>query len=157
MEPNQDNTNSHSNSSTKASTSSKTKAPSSSDTQASSSIKAHSSSSSKSNSKSKSRATRRNYRQIASLVSYAVLAIAIIFVLFFVASTNATKKMTCEAPGVNIVISYDDQGITGYSAYGMSYDLSGQREYSSKVGLEPYLLEFEEWFQANTEGGVCHR
>lgn len=95
-------------------------------------------------------------QQLITVILYAVLALAMIFVLIFIASANSTKKMICEAPNVNITISYDDNGITGYSAYGMEYDLKGQQEYASKVGLGPYFLEFEDWFKAST-GGTCHR
>lgn len=105
----------------------------------------------------KAKSTNSKTRQLISVILYAMLALAMIFVLIFIASTNSTKKMVCEAPNVNITISYDDKGITGYSSYGMGYDLEGQREYAQKVGLEPYLLEFEEWFKASTKDGICYR
>lgn len=96
-------------------------------------------------------------RQISTVILYGGLAIAMIFILIFIISTNSSKKMICEAPNVNITISYNDSEITGYSSYGMGYDLEGQREYAQKVGLEAYFLEFESWFKASTENGVCHR
>lgn len=95
-------------------------------------------------------------RQITTIIMSCIFAFATILSLIFAISLSSTQKLVCESSGASITILYNGNDISGYSAYGMSYDLEGQRDYASQVGLEAYLFEFQEWFKSSTDG-VCER
>lgn len=95
-------------------------------------------------------------KQLATNILIVCFVFAVIIAFWLIISLLGTDKMTCKADEVEITIEYDSDNISGYSAYGMTYDLEGQREYARQIGTDPYLNEFESWFSINT-GGVCQR
>lgn len=87
-------------------------------------------------------------------VSYGMVALSIVilFIFGFINYTISSKKLVCESAEGNITIMYTDNIITGYVAYGISYDLDGQKKYAEKIGIDAYIEEFSNWFSANTTG-----
>lgn len=89
---------------------------------------------------------------IIAIILAVIIGIIALFVSLFSKITNGSKKMICESSKGNITIMYNENELIGYVASGMSYDLDDQKEYAKKVGVNAYLLEFNEWFKSNTSG-----
>ncbi len=67
-------------------------------------------------------------------------------------STKYSKNLICVSDKGSITIKYNDTTIVGYLANGMKYDLDGQKAYAEKIGVNAYILEFNNWFIKNTSG-----
>ena len=78
-----------------------------------------------------------------------IILLAIIIISIVSANSD---KLVCKSNEGNITIMYNENGITGYTANGMSYDLEQQKDYAKKIGIEAYLKEFNSWFTSNTTG-----
>lgn len=87
---------------------------------------------------------------IAIVAIFAVIGIIFFAVIAVVA--NSGDKLVCESSEGNITIRYNDSGIIGYSSNEFTYDLDGQKKYADIVGMDAYLVEFNEWFENNTDG-----
>lgn len=87
-------------------------------------------------------------------VSYAMIAlsIGISFIFGFISYTTSTEKLVCTSNKGNITIRYNENGIVGYTATGLSYDLDTQKKYAKEVGIDAYITEFDNWFKSNTSG-----
>ncbi len=88
---------------------------------------------------------------VLAIIGAIVLGI-LIFVLLFVIHGAKTKKMICESPEGSITIMFNKDGLTGYTANGILYEFDEQKEIASKVGVDDYLKEFNDWFTSNTTG-----
>lgn len=96
-------------------------------------------------------------KRVLTATSIIVFIIAIIGVLFFLISSFRMQKLSCTSQSGDITITYDDQGITGYTASAaIKYDLVEQQDYAKRIGIEEYLAEFTGWFEASTNG-ICQR
>ena len=69
---------------------------------------------------------------------------------------QTSDQFVCESESGTITLLYDEDSINGYMANGISYDLEAQKAYAKQVGIEVYLKEFNEFFQANMNGN-CHK
>lgn len=87
-------------------------------------------------------------------VSYAMIAlsIGILLILGFINYKYSLDKLVCTSDKGNITIMYNENGITGYIATRMSYDLDQQQDYAKKIGVDAYIKEFNSWFTSNTTG-----
>lgn len=77
--------------------------------------------------------------------------IILIFVIFSIVSAKS-NKLICKSDEGNITIMYNDTEITGYTAYGIGFDLDEQKSYAKQVGINSYITEFSNWFSENTTG-----
>lgn len=87
-------------------------------------------------------------------VSYAMVALSIgIWLIFgFINYKISLDKLVCTSNKGNITIMYNEERITGYIANGMSYDLDAQKKYAKEIGIDAYIIEFDNWFKSNTSG-----
>lgn len=88
-----------------------------------------------------------------------IIKIIVIVILLLVAGIVLYKifgpkqaKLVCTSDEGSITIRFTSDGIAGYSANGITYDISSQREALSEIGLKEYILEFNSWFRSNTTG-----
>lgn len=88
---------------------------------------------------------------LIGLGCFVVVTIILCVVILSVISINS-KKYECTSSQGDITIMYDDDTIKGYLANGMEYDLDTQQTYAKSIGIEQYLDEFNDWFEANTDG-----
>lgn len=101
--------------------------------------------------------SRHNKSQLPTIIVSLIFAFALLGVLVVLARGFETKRLSCQSSSGDIIIEYSDQNITGYTASTtLEFDLKGQQEYAERVGLESYLVEFQEWFEEHTDG-TCHR
>ena len=89
---------------------------------------------------------------ILAIVGGFVVGLILIFVLIFSITSGTSDKLVCKSKEGNIIIMYDDTGITGYSATGMSYNLDEQKKVAEKIGMDNYIIQFNDWFISNTSG-----
>lgn len=75
-----------------------------------------------------------------------------IFIAIFVSVYNNSNKLICKSDEGNITIMYNDKTITGYTAVGIKYDLSGQKQIAKQLGVDAYMESFIDWFEENTTG-----
>ena len=87
-------------------------------------------------------------------VSYAMIAlsIGISLIIGFISYKPSSDKIVCTSDKGNITIMYNEEGITGYKANGMSYDLDAQKEHAKEIGMDAYITEFDNWFKSNASG-----
>ena len=81
------------------------------------------------------------------IIGLVVLAVSLVFIL-----TSNSDKMVCKSSKGNITILYNEKGITGYTAYNVTYNLEEQQKYAKEIGINKYLKEFNEFFTNNTDG-----
>lgn len=82
-------------------------------------------------------------------------AVALFFMVIFKNITKAVEssdRIVCEAGKGKITIMYDETGITGYTAVQFGYDKEGQKEIAEIIGMEAYIIQFNEWFKENSSG-----
>ena len=89
---------------------------------------------------------------ILMVIGGIVVGIVIIFVIIFSVVSKTSDKLVCKSDEGNITIMYNENGITGYTARGLSYDMDEQKEYAKKIGMDAYITEFNTWFSTNTSG-----
>lgn len=81
-----------------------------------------------------------------------ISGLIVLGIVIFVIISATSDKMVCKSNEGSITIMYNDKGITGYSANGISYDFDGQKKYAKEIGIDAYLDEFATWFSNNTTG-----
>lgn len=108
---------------------------------------------------SNERMNRKNNPAPVIIVIVVLVLIVLSIIGIIVLSTNMfsnlyqnSYKLVCKSKEGNITIIYDQEEIIGYTVKGMSYDLDGQKEYADLIGIDEYILEFDEWFRNNTSG-----
>ena len=79
------------------------------------------------------------------------VAIAVLVLLLIIGSMNS-NKLVCTSPEGSITIMYSKSGLTGYSADGIVYDINAQKELAKQLGVDEYIVEFNDWFTSNTTG-----
>ena len=81
-----------------------------------------------------------------------VLFIAIIFGIAFYIAANS-NQLVCTSEQGEIIILYDDEGLTGYSTSGsLTYDYEGQKEKAKEMGVNEYINQFKSYFESNYSG-----
>lgn len=95
-------------------------------------------------------------KKILIIIGGITISVVVLFILVFSVVSANSKKMVCTSDVGNITLMYNDNGLTGYTAVNISYDLDAQKKYAKQVGIEAYLTEFSIWFTSNTKG-VCVR
>lgn len=83
-----------------------------------------------------------------------IVGLVVLVIMLFLNVFDSSEKLVCKSNEGDITIMYNESGITGYMANGMSYDLDSQQEYAKKVGIDTYIIEFNNWFISNTSG-IC--
>lgn len=97
------------------------------------------------------------FKNILMIIGGIVVFLIILVVIIVLVVSLTSKKMVCKSSEGNITLSYNSKTIVGYVATGgVSYNLSGQKAYAEKVGIDIYLDEFATWFKENTSG-TCNR
>ena len=76
--------------------------------------------------------------------------IAIVGVMVF--SYNHYDRLVCKSKEGNITLLYSEEGIVGYTASGITYDEEQGKAYAKKIGINSYIVEFNQWFIENTTG-----
>ena len=89
--------------------------------------------------------------KILAIVGGVIVGIILLAIIISIVSANS-DKLVCKSNEGNITIMYNEKGITGYTANGMSYDLDQQQDYTKKIGIDAYIKEFNSWFTSNTTG-----
>ena len=77
--------------------------------------------------------------------------IVLTYLIISIVSANS-NKLICKSNEGNITIMYNDNGVVGYTASGISYDLDQQKVYAKEIGVKAYLNEISTWFSTNTTG-----
>ena len=95
-------------------------------------------------------------KKVCMIVGAIVLGLIALGAAIFIIVSATSKKMKCKSKEGSITLMYASKGLRGYTAKNMSFDLDEQQEYAKIIGIENYLDEFEEWFEANTTG-TCSR
>ena len=95
-------------------------------------------------------------KKVLMIIGGIVVGIVAFGIVLFAIVSLTSKKMVCKSKEGNITIMYNNKTLTGYTAKNISYDLSGQKQYAKKVGVDTYLTEFSEWFKTHTSGS-CSR
>ena len=90
--------------------------------------------------------------KILAIIGGIVVAFVILFIIIFSITSASSEKLVCKSDEGNITIMYNEKGITGYTASGMSYDLDEQKEVAKEIGIDAYITEFNSWFISNTSG-----
>ena len=89
---------------------------------------------------------------ILAIIGGFVVGVILLFVVIFSITSANSDKLVCKSKKGNITIMYDDTRITGYSATGMSYNLDEQKKVAEKIGMDNYIIQFNDWFISNTSG-----
>jgi len=92
--------------------------------------------------------------KILAIVGGGIIGLILLAIIIISIVSANSEKLVCKSNEGNITIMYNEKGITGYTANGMSYDLDQQQDYAKKIGIDAYLKEFNSWFTSNTTG-VC--
>ena len=95
-------------------------------------------------------------KKVLMIIGGIVVGIVAFGIVLFAIVSLTSKKMVCKSKEGNITIMYNKKTLTGYTAKNISYDLSGQKQYAEKIGVDAYLTEFNTWFENNTSGS-CSR
>ena len=95
-------------------------------------------------------------KKTITIICCVAAGIILIAAVIFLVNSNNLNKLVCESGKADITIIYDGKEIKGYTAKGLTYDLSDQQEIAKKIGVDAYLNEFEVWFNTNTNG-TCTR
>ena len=95
---------------------------------------------------------KNNLVKILAIIGGVVVGFVILFVVIFSITSASSEKLVCKSEEGNITIMYNEKGITGYTASGMSYDLDEQKEVAKEIGMDAYITEFDNWFKSNTSG-----
>lgn len=90
--------------------------------------------------------------KILAIIGGVVVGFIILFVVIFSITSASSEKLVCKSEEGNITIMYNEKGIIGYTATGMSYDLDDQKEVAKEIGMDSYITEFDDWFKSNTSG-----
>ena len=75
-----------------------------------------------------------------------------LFNLIFNKIADDTNKFVCESKEGNITLMYDENGIIGYTATNIEYELEEQQEIAKEIGIDAYLEEFNDWFESHSTG-----
>ena len=90
--------------------------------------------------------------KILAIIGGVVVGFIVLFIVIFSITSASSEKLVCKSDEGNITIMYNEKGITGYTATGMSYDLDAQKEVATEIGMDAYITEFNSWFKSNTSG-----
>lgn len=92
-------------------------------------------------------------KKVLMIVGGIVLAVVVIIVAIILINSAMSDKLVCKSTEGNITITYNEDGLTGYTTVGsITYDYDNQSAYASKIGVDSYMSEFTEWFEENTDG-----
>lgn len=82
------------------------------------------------------------------------ISMCLILILFcvIVFKYKNSNEMVCQSDYSSITITYDQWGLIGYSTEHFSYDFSKEQKTAKKIGIDDYLLTFQESFESMTEG-----
>jgi len=90
--------------------------------------------------------------KILAIIGGVIVGIILLAIIIISIVSANSDKLVCKSSEGNITIMYNKNGITGYTANGMSYDLDQQKDYAKKIGIDAYIKEFNSWFTSNTSG-----
>lgn len=90
--------------------------------------------------------------KILAIIGGFVVILIILIIIIFAITYASSKKLVCKSDQGNITIMYKKSGIKGYTSNGIIYDLDTQSEYAKLIGMDAYIIEFNNWFTSNTSG-----
>lgn len=97
--------------------------------------------------------TKNGNLKILAIVAAVIVFLAIvIFVVVSLVKSFSGNKLVCKSNEGNITIMYNESGINGYTANGISYDMDEQRDVAEQIGIDNYISQFTTWFETNTTG-----
>ena len=85
---------------------------------------------------------------VGGLIALFVIAILAVVLLF----QSGSQQLVCKSEQGSITILYNDNSLTGYKSNGISYDLDQQKAIAERIGVDVYIIQFNNWFTANTTG-----
>ena len=88
---------------------------------------------------------------IFTIIGGIIISFVVSFLIFYI-STNLSRKLVCESSMGNITIIYNKNQLVGFSAEGIVYDIDTQNEIAKEIGVDNYLIKFNDWFKSNTFG-----
>ena len=95
---------------------------------------------------------KNNTSKIVGIICGIIGAIIVLIIVILSIASSKADKLVCKSSEGNITIKYNESGIIGYAASGISYDLETQKQTAKQMGIEEYLVEFNKWFTTNTSG-----
>lgn len=96
-------------------------------------------------------------KKVLMIIGGVLLGLVTLGCVIFAIVSLTSHKLRCESSRGDITIMYNDDGITGYNANGISYDMDEANIYVKSIGgIENYLVEFNDWFVENTSG-TCEK
>ena len=93
-----------------------------------------------------------SWKKALIIIGCILAGIVLLAIIIFLIVSATSKKFECTSSQGSITLMYSDTTINGYYSNGLSYDLDTQQAYAEQVGVENYLSEFNDWFEANTDG-----
>ena len=95
---------------------------------------------------------KNKWIKVLAIIGGFIVGIILLAVIIISIVSANSDKLVCKSNEGNITIMYNKNGISGYTANGISYDLDQQKDYAKKIGIDAYLKEFNSWFESNTSG-----
>ena len=89
-----------------------------------------------------------------SIVLYLMLLVFLGFIAFLIYTSLKSEKLVCKSEKAMITLMYNDDGLTGYTAKGVSFEEKEAKEYIKQVGIKQYIEEFKNSF-VYYYGGTC--
>jgi len=80
-----------------------------------------------------------------------LLSLTLISIITLTGCTEE-PKLVCKSDEGNITLYYNDEKITGYTAWNIEYNIDTQNTFIEKSGIDVYLTDFTTWFETNTTG-----
>lgn len=94
---------------------------------------------------------KSNSTKTLLIIGGIILGIIIVFIIFY-NILNKSEEMVCTSNEANITIKYNKNIILSYTASRIEYNLKDERAFAKKIGIDEYLIDYDEWFRSNTSG-----
>jgi len=79
-----------------------------------------------------------------------------VFALSSLVSDN-TNKLVCKSNEGNVTILYTENGVVGYTAVGIDFDLDSAQSEAYSMGVDNYLEEYKSNFESTTSGKCTYK
>lgn len=85
------------------------------------------------------------------IVILSVVVMVVVISINGIGNSNA-KQLVCKSNNSNITLTYDNNSIIGYTLNGYSFDLLLEQNRFTQLGMDKYIEDFANTFNANTFG-----
>lgn len=93
-----------------------------------------------------------------NIIGIALIAVIMVFGIILFVRNISTDRIVCKSSSGNITIYYDDDSLLRYTTTGkIYYNFENQKAYASKIGIESYIDQFDDWFVNNTKGSCKNK